>query len=263
VAKDRSETPFDLIIGYHNNSLYVGVSTLLDDQYYSRISLLIDGGGNGIWGDAMQNSTEDIRVTAASPRGNEDYNGIFTHSGQKIQPLGLVYDSGVTESGVSAEFLIPISTVSGNTTVGIGLGLIVSQGGFDSYLPIIFLSEGNLLIVRNSGPRVGSPISVLILATTMIVASVAITIQIIFRPKNPTAQITVTHPNEELERIRTLIYSHPEITIERLTLLTNSDRASISKAIDVLREDGMLLSSTLVSETNVIRAVSPSEKKQK
>jgi hypothetical protein len=237
--------------------------TSLQDQYFSRISLLIDGGGSGIWGDAIQNFTEDIQVTAAAPRADESYNGIVTHSGQDIQPLGLVYDSGVTDYGVSAEFLIPITTVNGNSTSGLGLALIVSQGGFDSYFPIGYSADETLIIIKNAGLRARFPIDFLVLAVTLIVFLAAISISTMYKPTESANHIMSILPDEELERIRTLIYSHPEISLDRLTLLANTDRESVNVAIDKLIQDDTLLLTIVVSEGIVTRIESISEKKQK
>jgi hypothetical protein len=262
-GEDRSKTPFDLIIGYHNNSLYVGVLTSLHDQYYSRISLLIDGDGSGVWGDALQNSTEDIQVTAAAPIADESFNGIVTHSGQEVQPLGLVYDSAVTEYGVSAEFLIPIASVNGNSTIGLGLAIIVSQGGFDSYFPISYSADGTFIIVRNAGLRLGIPINVLVLAVALIAVLSVVTISTVFKPKETVTQIMSNLPDEELERIRTLIYSHPEISLDRLALLANTDEESVNAAVDILIQEDMLLPTIVVLKGVVTRIESASEKKQK
>lgn len=262
-GEDQSEIPFDLIIGYHNNSLYVGVVTSLQDQYHSRISLLIDGEGSGTWGDAIQNSTEDIRITSAAPSADQSYRGITNHSGQEIQPLGLVYDSGLSDSGVSAEFLIPIESVNGNTTIGLGMSLIVSQGGFDSYFPIGYSANATLLIIKSAGPRVGTPVNGLVLVVALILVFVTISFSTVLKPKKLATLINVTLPDEELERIRTLLYSHPEISIDRLALLSNTDRKSVNSAIDTLLREGMLLPSTVVTESGVVRVMTTSQKKQK
>lgn len=260
-GEDRSEIPFELFIGYHNDSLYVGVVTTLQDRYNSRISLSIDGDGSGIWGDAEPGSFEDIRITSEAPSANQNYRGITTPFGQEVNPLGVVYDSGLSDSGVTTEFLIPVESVNGNSTIGLGMCLVVSQGGFDSYFPID--NSGSLLIVRNSGPRT-SPSSdgllfIVILAGGVILAASAL----VMKPKKPRTQIDVTLEDENLERIRTLLNSYPEISIERLALLANTDTRSVKLIIENLLRNDLIEPSLVITEKDVVRVLTPTEKKQK
>jgi len=263
IGEDRSEIAFDLIIGYHNDSLYIGAVTSLQDRYYSRISLLIDGEGSGVWGDAPQNSTEDILITLATPRTDLSYKEVVSHTGQEIQIPGLVNDWGVSDSGVSVEFLIPIACVEGNTTIGIGLGLIVSQGGFDSYFPIEYSALHTLLVIRSLGVNARSPYNGLLLFAALISVFAVLAVSTLLKPKKLTAQIDVTIPDEKFERIRTLLYSYPIISIERLALLANVDREFALSAINTMLLEDLIPSSMDVSETGVVRVLLASEKKQK
>jgi hypothetical protein len=153
--------------------------------------------------------------------------------------------------------------VNGNTTIGLGMSLIVSQGGFDSYFPIGYSANATLLIIKSAGPRVGTPVNGLVLVVALILVFVTISFSTVLKPKKLATLINVTLPDEELERIRTLLYSHPEISIDRLALLSNTDRKSVNSAIDTLLREGMLLPSTVVTESGVVRVMTTSQKKQK
>ncbi|MGY5863461.1 MAG: hypothetical protein RTV41_02595 [Candidatus Thorarchaeota archaeon] len=260
-GEDWSEIPFDLFIGYHNDSLYVGVITTLKDRYHSRISLYIDGAGTGIWGDSELGSMEDIRITSEAPRANQQYRGIYTPHGQEVNPLGVVYDSGVSDSGVTAEYLIPVQSVLGNSSIGLGLYLVVSQGGFNSYFPVGDLGE--LIIVRSSGLRVSSPVGGQTFVFILAIGSIIATVVLVLKQKKPGTQIEVTLEDEKLERIRTLLHSHPEISIERLALLANTDTKSVRASIDQMMRNDLISPSVIVTEKEVVRTLTLFEKKQK
>jgi hypothetical protein len=260
-GEDRSERPFELYIGFHNDSLYVGAVTTLQDRYHSRISLYIDGDGSGIWGDAELGSLEDICITSEAPSANQIYRGIKTPYDQEVHPLGVVHDSGVSVSGVTAEFLIPTHSVDGNSSIGLGLYLVVSQGGFDSYFPIS--ETGNFLIVRSSGPRVTTSFDGLTIVVFLSVGSTLAAAAIVLKKKKPGTQIEITLKDEELERIRILLYSHPEILIDRLALLANTDIKSVRVSIDRLIRNDLIEQSVIITERDIVRILAPSEKKQK
>jgi hypothetical protein len=258
-GQDRSEIPFTLFTGYYNNSLYVGMVTTLPDRFHSRISLYIDGEGSGIWGDSEIGSLEDIRITSQAPSADQFYRGITTPYGQEVHPLGVVYDSGVSDSGVTSEFLIPVQSVGGNSTIGLGLFLVISQGGFESHFPI---GDGEILIVASSGPRVSTSFDGLSFIVILVGAYILTTAVFAWK-KKPKTQIDVTLEDEELERIRTLLNSHPEISIERLALLSNTDTKSVRMSIDRLIRNDMIEPSVTVTQRDVVRTPTPSEKKQK
>jgi hypothetical protein len=258
-GEDRSEIPFTLFTGYYNDSLYVGVVTPLPDRYNSRIALYVDGEGSGSWGDAELGSMEDVCITSEAPSADKEYRGITTPYGQEVHPVGVVYDSGLVTSGVVAEFLIPVKSVNGNSTIGLGIYLVFSQGGFSSYFPV---SDGNLMIVGSSGQHVLTSVDGISLII-ILVGICILTSAVFVLKKKPRAQIDVKLEDEELERIRTLLISHPEITIKRLALLANTDTKSVRLGIEKLLSNDQIDSSVTYTETAVIRKLTPSEKKQK
>jgi hypothetical protein len=264
-GEDRCETPFDLFIGYHNNSLYIGVLSTVPDRYHSKISLCIDGQGSGVWGDAELGTINDILITIPTPSADEFYKCITTHYDQEVNPLGIVYDSGISEACVAAEFLIPVQSVSGNSTIGLGISIIVSQGGYDSFYPCSGSGSEypNMLIIRSSGPRLAAPMDGFVFSFLLVVGGIFIALAFIVRPRKLGIHIEVTIADEDLERIRTLLYSHPEISMDRLALLANTDTKSVRTSIDKLAHDDLLTSSVTITERGVVRGLGVSEKKQK
>jgi hypothetical protein len=76
----------------------------------------------------------------------------------------------------------------------------------------------------------------------------------IVRKKSPLILIEDTLKDEHLERIRTLLLSHPEITFERLSLLAGSDTVTVRESIDHLVDEELLTHPIIVSEKGVARA---------
>ncbi|MFX1484016.1 MAG: hypothetical protein ACFFCP_12625 [Promethearchaeota archaeon] len=261
-GEDRSEIPFRLLIGYYNNSLYVGAITTLQDEYHSRISLLIDGKGTGVWGDADFGSMEDIRVTSEAPLADQLYRGVTTHYGEEVSPVGVVYDSGLSEWGVTAEFLVPIQSVGGNSSKGLAMSLVVSQGGFDSYFPMR-ASTMTMVIVRSSGPILVPSLYGLAFVIMLLTVPIAAVVVAVIRGKRPETQIEMTLTDENLERVRTLLLSHPEISLDRLALLANTDTKSVKSTIETLILEDLIDSTISITDRGVIRPLAPSEKKQK
>jgi len=262
-GEDRQTVMVDVLIGYVGESLYVGMATPVPDQWNSRLSLLIDGSGDGIWGDAEMGVYEDIRITVSGPGLQNQFRGIYSHAGQEIQITGVTYSSGVTSEGLVAEFLIPIDSVGGNFTSGLGIGMIASCGGYDAFYPISSI-EGDsciLQIAKSSGARsqdsfVGFTLS----SITLVVLSSSIIGIFLVRKKREIMEIEETLEDESLERIRTLLLSHPQISLERLALLADTDMRHARKLVELLQKKGLLEKSVQISETEINRNISSSEK---
>ncbi|MHA1615622.1 MAG: hypothetical protein ACTSYJ_12315 [Candidatus Thorarchaeota archaeon] len=263
-GEDRQIVLVDLLIGYVGESLYVGMATPVPDHWNSRLSLLIDGSGDGIWGDAEVGVYEDIRITVSGPGLQNQFRGIYSYTGQEIlQITGITYSSGVTSKGLVAEFLVPIDSVEGNFTTGLGFGMIASCGGYDAFYPMsIMESYGCVLqIVKSSGGRPQDSFVGFIGSSIILVGLVPLIVVIIRAQKRRGfLEIEETLENESLGRIRTLLLSHPQISLERLALLADTDTRHARELVETLQKKGLLERSVQISETEVTRDISSSEK---
>jgi hypothetical protein len=263
-GEDRIEIPFVLYLGYFNESLYIAAVTTLQDRYHSSISLFVDGEGNGIWGDSeLGSEIHDICITSPTPRAGSV--GTITQKGHEVNPVGVVYDCGLNEAGVTAEFLIPVDSVGGNSSLGLGIGIVVSHGGFNSYYPAgISLNEMSaLLIIKSSGLISTVLMDGVILTLGAVGCLLIVAGYISVRTKRPHSPIEERLADEQLERIRILLHSHPEISIDRLALLANTDTVTVKTSIDMLVERNLLAPPIENSGRRVVRSVLSSEKKQK
>ena len=262
-GEDRQIVMVDVLIGYVNESLYVGMATPVPDHWNSRLSLLIDGSGDGIWGDAEVGVYEDIRITVSGGLQNQ-FRGIYSHTGQEIlQITGITYSSGVTSEGLVAEFLVPIDSVGGNFTTGLGFGMIASSGGYDAFYPISIMEHDDcvLQIAKSSGGRPQDSFAGFIGSTIILVGLVPLIVVIIrARKRRGFLEIEETLENESLERIRTLLLSHPQISLERLALLADTDTRHTRELVETLQKKGLLERSVQISETEITRDISSSEK---
>jgi hypothetical protein len=266
-TEDRSLEPITLFFGYFNDSLYVGVLTTLRDSYHSRISLFVDSEGDGVWGDAGIGSGKlDICITIPTPSAIQVYKGIKTHYGQDLYPVGLVYDCGVMEEGISAEFLIPVGTIGANSTLGLGVGVVVSHGGYNAFYPAS-TSTGeirSLAIISDSGYFSGNKVdSFLVVLGVGAGGVLLVALYIAFESRDSTMNIEDTLEDEHLERIRTLILSHPEISFDRLALLAGSDRDTVRESLERLVEKNLLSYQFVITTGGVAREILTTEKKQK
>jgi hypothetical protein len=265
-CEDRSERQLDIYLGFFQNSLYLAVLTSLQDRYYSRISLYIDGEGDGIYGNTPLESSHDLCIIIPTPSAYPVFRQIRTPSGQEINPVGIVYDCAISEQGVVAEFLVALNSVNGNSSVGIGIGLVVSQGGFDSFFPMGLSNQefNRLIVVENAGlnqvvlPDGYSSVLFVALSCTFLVLGIAY-----LKRRDRLILIEETLSNENLERVRTLMDSYPEITIERLALLANMDIKTTRESVDRLISKGLFDSSILISKTRIRRNAEVTEKIQK
>ncbi|TFG31106.1 hypothetical protein EU528_07000 [Candidatus Thorarchaeota archaeon] len=263
-GEDKQLIRVDLFIGYFDESLYVGMVTPIPDQWHSHVSLLIDGKGDGIWGDAEVGSSEDIRITISGPTTQNEFRGIYSHAGQEIQITGVTYSIAVISDQLVAEFLVPVDSVGGNFTRGLGFGMIASRGGYNAYYPVSIIDGGicTLQIAKSLGSRyydtllgyLGS--SIILIVFTSLIMGVIFT----FR-KRGGLSIEDSLENEPLERIRTLLQSHPRISLERLALLAEIDTQSTSELIEHLQRKGLLEDPITISEGEIIRNNQSSEKK--
>ncbi|MCK4565891.1 MAG: hypothetical protein KAU48_01140 [Candidatus Thorarchaeota archaeon] len=264
-GEDRQIVKVDVLIGYVGESLYVGMATPVPDHWNSRISLLIDGSGDGIWGDAEVGVCEDIRITVSGPGLQNQFRGIYSHTGQEIQIAGVTYSPGVTSEGLVAEFLVPLDSVASNFTSGLGFGMIASCGGYDAFYPISIMESDCcvLQIAKSSGARPQDSFLGFIGSSLILIGIIPLIIGIFFvRKKRGFLEIEETLENESLERIRTLLLSHPQISLERLALLADTDTQNARKLIKNLQRKGLLEKTVQISENEIIRNIQSSEKNQ-
>ncbi len=264
-GEDRQPVKVEVLIGYAGEALYVGMATPVQDHWNSRISLLIDGRGDGIWGEAEVGVYEDIRITVSGPSLDNRFKGIYSPTGQQIQITGVTYSSGVTSQGLVAEFLVPLDSVAGNFTSGLGFGMIASCGGYDAFYPISIMESDYcvLQIAKSSGARPQDSFAGFIGSSIILVGLSSIIIGIfLVRKKRGFLEIEETLENESLERIRTLLLSHPQISLERLALLADTDTQNARKLIKHLQSKGLLEKSVQISENEIIRNIQSSEKNQ-
>ncbi|MGY5873960.1 MAG: hypothetical protein RTV72_17060 [Candidatus Thorarchaeota archaeon] len=262
-GEDRQTVMVDVLIGYVGESLYVGMATPVPDHWNSRISLLIDGNGDGIWGDAEVGVYEDIRITVSGPGLQNQFRGIYSHTGQEIQIAGLIYSPGITSKGLVAEFLVPIDSVGGNFTSGLGFGMIASCGGYDAFYPISIMESADcvLQIAKSSGVRAQDSFVGFIGSSIILVGLSSLIIGIfLVRKKRGISEIEDILEDESLERIRTLLRSHPQISLERLALLADTDTRHARELVEILQRKGLLERSVQISETGIIRDSNSSEK---
>ena len=262
-GEDRQTVSVDVLIGYVGESLYVGLATQVPDHWNSHISLLIDGSGDGIWGDAEVGVYEDIRITVSGPSLQNQFGGIYSHTGQEIQITGVTYSPGVTSDGLVVEYLVPIDSVGGNFTNGLGLGMIASCGGYDAFYPISIMESDYcvLQIAKSSGERSQDSFAGFIGSSIILVGLSSLILGIfLVRKKRDIMEIEETLENESLERIRTLLLSHPQISLERLALLADTDTKQARKLIKNLQRKGLLEKSVQISENEITRDINSSEK---
>ena len=240
-GEDRQSVKADILIGYYNESLYIGMSTQVQDHWNSRISLLIDGNGDGIWGDAEVGSYQDIRITVSGPSFQKQFRGFYSHSGLEIQLAGITYTAIRGDEGLSAEFLIQLDSVQGNLTKGLGFGIIASSAGYDTFYPVNIIETDTyiLQIIQNSGFRPQDIIMGYIQQSVTIVGFISlVVVVIIVRRKRGVITIEESLENETQERIRTLLQSYPQISVERLALLADTDTQNVRQIIEQLRKKG-------------------------
>lgn len=254
-CEDRSDRQMYLFMGFCEDYLYLSVLTTLHDKHYSRISLYIDGEGDGVWGNSP-NSPQDICITVPTPTANPEFRGIRNSNGEKIELAGVVYVCGVSERVVVAEFLVSLESIVGNSSVGIGVGVVVSQGGFDSFYPVNLSNEEShsLISVKSMGLREAFVFDGLVpILLVGIIFGFLIPGAKYLGVKGKVPLIEESLPDERLERVRTLLESYPDMTIERLSLMANTDIKSTRESIDALIRRGLFEKTIFVSEGRIER----------
>lgn len=255
-GEDRQSVMVDILIGYYHESLYVGMITQVQDHWNSRISLLIDGHGDDNWDEAQGELFEDIRITVPGPSFQNQFSGIYSNSGLEIQLPGITYSAIMGNEGLTAEFLVPVDSVDGNITKGVGFGIIASSGGYDAFYPMNIIETNicTLQIVQNLGLRPQDNIMGLFGQSVALLGFFSFAIGvIILRRKRGIITIEESLENETMERIRTLLQSHPQISLERLALLADTDTHNVREVVKQLQRRGLLEKSIQIHETQIIR----------
>ena len=262
-GEDRQLILMEVLLGYYGESLYVGVETPVPDQWNSHVSLLIDGDGNGIWGDTELGTSKDIRITISGPTLQNEFRGIYSYTGQEIQITGVTYSVTSTSGGLVAEFSVPVESVGGNFTRGLGFGLIASRGGYNAYYPVSIVDGESciLQIAQSLGVRPHDALIGYLGLSIVMIGFVSLIIGVIFTfRKRSVLMIEESLENEPLERVRTLLQSHPKISLDRIALLTDVDTQTASELIGQLQRKGLLEDSITISESEIIRNNQSSEK---
>ncbi|TFG33558.1 hypothetical protein EU527_07790 [Candidatus Thorarchaeota archaeon] len=264
--ENRDFEEMTMYISFPEESLYIGIETKLPDRWNSRISLLIDGDGDNIWDADVTLVPEDICVTVGTPSSYGSLCEVFSASGNKLSNSlfpGMIASSSADEHGSTIELLFNLTNINGNATKGIGIGIVISRGGYDSFYPA-YLGYGifsELLIIRSSD--VYNPNSLNLLYTVS--GSVAVLLIVIFISlyvvsTKRAVSLNKTLDDDDLERVKTLLYSYDKISIDRLTRLLGFDRSLVEKLVRKLVSRGLVDISIIEFEQGYIRNLSEFKK---
>lgn len=266
--ENRDCEKITIYVAFPKGSLYIGVISTLKDKWNSRVSLLIDGNGDGRWDIDEETFPEDIRITVGTPGAFGAYTGIYSPLESEISNAlftGLTMASSQDHITSSAEFTLDLACINANATLGIGIGIVISRGGFDSFFPT-HLSYGlfsDLLIIQDSGIANPNPMNQVLIMSGSTVFLLAVLFGLAYVLMTHRAISLDRHlDDEELERVKTLLYSYERISIERLAKITGSDSIKVTKMVNKLVERGLVDISISKGDHEFIRSLSDIEKKE-
>ncbi|MBN2228581.1 MAG: hypothetical protein JW779_03235 [Candidatus Thorarchaeota archaeon] len=267
--ENRETEDITIHFGFPEGLFYIGIDSEIADKWNSRISVLIDADGDSIWDVDISTLFQDIRISVGTPSAFAAYTGIYTPLGQELSNIQfprLTMASSNTVDGLSAEFILNLECLNGNATSGIGIGVILSRGGYDSVYPS-HLSYGcysNLILIQNSGVYNPDFVSQFIIVSGSTIISLVAVFGVV---RTIIAQRSISlHRNlddEYLERIKVLLYSYDRISIERLTQLTGIEKKKVIELVRKLIDRGFEDINVIQVEQDIIRNLTEIKKKEK
>lgn len=267
----RDEIVVSLYIGCTSEVLYVGLGSQLPDRWNTRITLLIDGEGDGFWKTSLLSPPRDFAVCVGAPAANPLFSieSPTTPSGvvfsRSLLP-GLTCDSDVSDGAVSAEFLIPLAAIGANSSSAFGLGLKLSEGGQDWYFPAWYSSTSppHLPLVLPRPPEAKVPV---LLWTTAVLGMAGLSVLGVYAWTRSRSLLRgrggVPPIDERQERVLVLLESYPVLSIERLGELAGLDLPSTRQTLQELHKLSFGNGHIEVSGEKVIRRLLPAGKTEK
>ncbi|TFG31524.1 hypothetical protein EU527_12260 [Candidatus Thorarchaeota archaeon] len=257
--ENRDFEEMTMYISFPKESLYIGIETKLADRWNSRISLLLDGEGDSIWDADVTSLPNDICVTVGTPSSYGPLCEVFSPSGNKLSHSlfpGMIASSSADEYGSTIELLFNLANINGNATKGIGIGVVISRGGYDSFYPTYLGYDifSELLIIRSSDVYNHNPLNLLYIVS----GSTAVILIVIFSSLyvvsiKRAVSLNRTLDDDDLERLKTLLYSYDKISIDRLKRLLGFERSRVEKMVQKLVSRGLVDISVIEFEQGYIR----------
>ncbi len=216
-------------LGYNNDSLYIGIKSPLASGHDSRavvtLNAVPDGHFHGVDGSPMLS----FRCEKGSPKAYwEGYNLVcFINESESGSPRWITPSEGMSGyiaksvevgEGVDYEFRIPLSEVQAGPGSSIGMSLSLPPSG-------IWLHNFEFPIWRGSSnaSRMAllylSPIDTSLIVYTGYALCIAAVAPVVYLVRRRKSVLASTQGNETLVRLKELVESYDEVSIERLSSL--------------------------------------------
>ena len=264
--ENRDFEELSVYISFRGQTAYIGVESQLADRWNSRLSILIDGNGDGKWNSADPIGLQDIRVAVGTPSSYGSSLEVYSPDGSKISKSeypGLVAASSVLNKKASFELLFNLTSVKGNASKGMGIGIIITRGGYESYFPA-HLGYGifsDLLIAKSSGiTQPDSTFSFFMMGGIALLVLFGLFGGFYIASTRQKISLESNLNNEELDRIKTLLYSYDRISLDRLARLSGIDKNRVEKLVQKLVSRGLVDVSIIEFEQEFMRELQEFEK---
>ncbi len=262
--ENRHYEELTVYLSFWRQTIYIGIESKLADKWNSHLSILIDGNGDGKWNNEELAFLQDISITIGTPSSYGASSKIYSPAGLEISKSefpGLMTASSMQSDKASFELLLDLTSVNGNASRGIGIGIIISRGGYESFFPthLGYGTFSDLLVVKSTGiTRIDPTISSLVMSGNILLVLLGLfgILYVISSRRRVTLE---SHLNdEELERIKTLLYSYDKISLDRLARLSGIEKKRVEKLVGILVSRGLADISIIEFEQGFIRELEES-----
>lgn len=256
-----------MYLSFPAESIYVGVETELADKWNSRLSLLIDGDGDGVWDVDELNFPEDVRFTIGTPSSYGAFSKVFSPLGYEISNSlfpGSIAASSSDGGRSSFEFMFNLTSVQGNASRGIGIGLVISRGGYNSFFPaqLGYGISSDLVIVYCSGEYNPDPMDLfLVIGGSTFFSLVGLFGLIYVISTRRAVSLDTTFDDEDLERVKTILHSYDKISLDRLSRLVGLNPSRVRDLVEKLVKRGLTDITLIEFEEGFIRSLPESERR--
>lgn len=256
IQEDNTILLVDMFVGFYNDSIYLGLDAPIKAGLSTRIDLYIDRDGDKIWNGNNQSETSDIRISVAPPKADQEMNGLWNAQGERLldsQYSSINYTSSTMNEYVMAEFMIPIQMLVTDITENVGIAITIIDGGTESYFPFDTEQESLNRFVAIEIIQVPQNLDLNLIFILIGISALVLTTAFIVKfPNRKAISISTSLPEEDLERVRTLLISYPRISIERLKEMSGICDTDFDEALRILM-DSRLVDVEISSSGELIR----------
>ncbi|MFW9975948.1 MAG: hypothetical protein ACFFDQ_11815, partial [Candidatus Thorarchaeota archaeon] len=240
LSEDGTTSHSKMSVGFLNDSLYLGVETSIPDGLYTSIMIYIDADGSHRWGDSSPGVVMDYLVSVNAPSSLIEENIVMFCDGSSIT----LQDSAIEFAVATQNDLISFEGIFNSETLNPDMSQVqfsvrIQQGGVSDYFPLPYysLESFQLATIEYLGPKPTHTflfVGIVVGLGVLMIGVLSLTYR---KSKLVSSPFLKPLPEEELERVRTLVISYPRVRLEKLQSMSGLSAVEFESALSRLIQD--------------------------